>query len=147
MSCEDIEHGILRDNRGHPYVPGPHFATSDPRFAWRVSPLDVRIHFALNCASRSCPPIGVYDAAQIDTQLELVARRFVSHVVEIDQAACELYLSRIFSWYAADFGGREGVIAFVLPYLLQDEVREWLVAHHHTVKVTYLPYDWALNVV
>ncbi|MCS7055344.1 MAG: DUF547 domain-containing protein, partial [Thermoflexales bacterium] len=74
LSCDDIEHGILRANRGHPLIPGPHFASDDPRRAWIVEPLDPRIHFALNCASRSCPPIGIYDPERLDAQLELAAR-------------------------------------------------------------------------
>jgi Protein of unknown function, DUF547 len=50
VSCDDIEHGILRANRGHPFYPGKQFTSSDPRLKWVIEPLDARIHFALNCA-------------------------------------------------------------------------------------------------
>src|SRR3990172_4116766 len=60
VSCDDIEHGILRANRGHPFYPGEQFRSSDPRLKWIIEPFDARIHFALNCASRSCPPIREY---------------------------------------------------------------------------------------
>ncbi|MBS1251237.1 MAG: hypothetical protein MAG451_00268 [Anaerolineales bacterium] len=145
FSAEDIEHGVLRANRGHPYVPGPQFSSSDPRMAWSVYPLDSRIHFALNCASRSCPPIGVYDAGNIDAQLDLAAANFVNAEVEIDSEAGELRLSQIFQWYAGDFGGRAGVIEFLLRHLPESEEREWLASHGSNVRFSYRPYDWTLN--
>ncbi len=145
FSAEDIEHGVLRANHGHPYVPGPQFSSSDPRAPWVVSPLDPRIHFALNCASRSCPPIGVYDAENIDAQLDLATANFVNAEVEIDPEAGELRLSRIFQWYTGDFGGRAGVIDFLLAHLPADEKREWLASHRQDVALSYQPYDWTLN--
>src|SRR5262249_33790817 len=78
LNCDDIEHGILRGNRGRPFVPGPQFGPADPRRALVVRPPDARVHFALNCASRSCPAIRAYDAEQIDRQLDLAARSFVA---------------------------------------------------------------------
>ncbi len=145
FSCDDIEHGILRANRGHPFIPGPQFGPSDPRCAWIIEPLDVRIHFALNCASRSCPPIAVYDAEQIDAQLDLAARGFVAEQVTIDPERDEVRLSAIFRWYAGDFGGRSGVLAFLLKYLPDDDRRRWLSEHQATARLRYEPYDWALN--
>lgn len=74
MSCDDIEHGILRANRGHPFYPGRQFHSSDPRLKWVIEPFDARVHFALNCASRSCPPIRVYTPEKLDSQLDLATR-------------------------------------------------------------------------
>ena len=45
---------------GHPSAGKPEFASSDPRHQVALSSLDPRIHFALNCGARSCPPICVY---------------------------------------------------------------------------------------
>jgi len=145
FSGEDIEHGILRGNRGHPYLPGPQFGPADPRAAWVVSPPDVRIHFALNCASRSCPPIGVYQAQQIEAQLDLAARNFVAADVTVNPDRGEVHLSHIFRWYTGDFGGRSGVITFLLHHLPDDERRQWLVAHSDSARLVYRPYDWTLN--
>jgi len=69
----DIEYGILRANAPHPAIPGPHFGARDPRRRYSLERLDPRIHFALVCAARSCPPIAVYDAAGIDQQLDMAA--------------------------------------------------------------------------
>lgn len=143
-SLNDIEHGILRANRGHPFIPGPQFAAGDPRLTWIVDPPDVRIHFALNCASRSCPPIGVYSAEQIDAQLDLALRSFVDADVTIDPARGEIHLSRIFDWYREDFGGPNGIVQLLRQALPADERRAWLLQAQRG-RLVYRPYDWSLN--
>jgi hypothetical protein len=147
FSANDIEHGILRANRPSWTIPGPQFGPADPRLAWRVTPLDPRIHFALNCASRSCPPIGVYDAASIDAQLDLAAASFAANDVVIDTRAGTVRLSSIFKWYAGDFGGRAGVLTLLKERLPDGEGRDWLRQQGPYVKLIYHPYDWALNSV
>jgi hypothetical protein len=147
FSANDIEHGILRANRPNWTIPGPQFGPRDPRLAWRVRPFDPRIHFALNCASRSCPPIGVYDAQGIDAQLDLAAASFVANDVAIDTRAGLVRLSSIFKWYRGDFGGRAGVIAFLKERLPEGAERDWLRRQSHHVKLIYCPYDWGLNSV
>ncbi len=146
ISCDDIEHGILRGNRGHPAVPGPHFGPSDVRRSWMVDPPDVRIHFALNCASLSCPPVGFYDAARIDAQLDMATQNFIAAAVAADMDEGRLCLSRIFSWYAGDFGGHAGVLDFVARYV-PEEVQAWLLARENAVQLAYEPYDWSLNII
>lgn len=54
------------------------------------------VHFALNCASRSCPPISFYDAARIDAQLDLAAAGFIAADVAIDPEHSIVRLSSIF---------------------------------------------------
>ena len=63
-----LGYGILRANASHPAIPGRHFGLRDPRRKYSLDRLDPRMHFALVCAARSCPPIAVYDAANIDEQ-------------------------------------------------------------------------------
>ncbi len=144
LSLEEIEHGILRANRGHPYLPGPQFGSKDPRLAWSLKSVDPRIHFALNCASRSCPPIGVYAPEKIGAQLDLATQNFIHHEVSVDRVEGILSLSKIFQWYGLDFGGRSGVIEFVLRYLPAGPDRDWLQSSPR-LKMVYLPYDWRLN--
>lgn len=145
MSLEDIEHGILRANRGSLYLPGPQFGASDPRRRWVIAPMDPRIHLALNCASRSCPPIGVYDADHIDAQLDLAARNFIAHEVQVDPASGTVSLSSIFRWYAGDFGGQAGVIDFLVRHMPEGPGRDWLEANRARARLVYTPYDWSLN--
>lgn len=143
LSCDDIEHGILRANRGHPFIPGRHFAADDPRRAWIVEPLDPRIHFALNCASRSCPPIAVYDAGRLDAQLDLAARSFVDQSVR--RVGDALEVSALFRWYAGDFGGRDGVIGFLFTHLPEDDRRALIAQRGARTRLRYAHYDWGLN--
>lgn len=143
---ETIEHGILRGNRGLPYTPGKAFGPSDPRRDCVIMPQEPRIHFALNCASRSCPPISVYDADSIEAQLDLAATNFIASEVTVEPERGQVRLSRIFQWYAGDFGGRDGVISLLLRYLPDGEARARLAAQRDTMRLVYRPYDWSLNV-
>ena len=145
VSLEDIEHGILRSNRGNPYVPGRLFPATDPRLAWSL-PLDPRIHFALNCGGRSCPPIRAYTPENLDQQLDIAARGFVDATVEVHPKGNEIVLSQIFRWFAADFGGHDGIIQFLIDYLPNDKRRQWLLADSNHLRFNYSPYDWRLNV-
>jgi hypothetical protein len=69
FSLNDIENGILRGNKKSavPMSAVP-FLINDPRRSFML-PSDPRIHFALNCGAQSCPPIAVYEADQLDSQL------------------------------------------------------------------------------
>ena len=144
-SCDDIESGILRANAGNPFIPGPQFSQGDPRLRWLIAPSEPRIHCALNCASRSCPPIGVYAAEEIDAQLTLAARNFVNADTEVDQRTSTLTISAIYDWYKVDFGGPEGVVRFVRQHLPNDERRAWL-SSGASINLVHRAYDWALNV-
>jgi hypothetical protein len=145
LNCDDIEHGILRANRGHPFYPGKQFHSSDPRLKWVIDPFDVRIHFALNCASRSCPPIRAYTPEKLDAQLDLATRSYLATDVQIVSEKNALHLSSIFKWFAADFGGREGIIDFVLSYLSDTPERNWLIQQSNKISIRYKPFDWNLN--
>ena len=145
MSCDDIEHGILRANRGHPFYPGRQFASSDPRLKWVIEPFDVRVHFALNCASRSCPPIRAYSPEKLDSQLDLATRSYLATDIQIVPEENALHLPSIFKWFGAEFGGREGIIEFVLSYHSDEAERLWLSDERKSVSLRHRPYDWGLN--
>jgi len=78
FSLNEMEHGILRGNRRPPYRFLKPFRRKDQRLEFVITPLDPRIHFALVCGARSCPPIGFYEADQIDFQLQLVVESFIN---------------------------------------------------------------------
>jgi hypothetical protein len=145
FSLTDIEHGVLRGNRGFPYLPGPHFPSDDPRLDSIVEALDPRIHFALNCASNSCPPIGIYSPESLDSQLDLVSRNFIQDDLEIEVDSKTITISKIFQWYQVDFGGKDGVIIFLLKHLADQDAADWLTVNQGLIKIKYHPYDWGLN--
>ena len=99
FTLNDIEHGVLRGNRSAFLLRQP-FGDSDPRLEFSL-PLDARIHFALNCGALSCPPIRAYEAAQLEAQLELAAQSYLSSA---RIAGNTVWLPRLLSYYAADFG-------------------------------------------
>lgn len=145
-SADDIEHGILRGNRRHfyPAIIFPQFAPDDPRFRYAIRPLDPRIHCALVCASRSCPPIAAYDPSKLDTQLDMAARSFVNGGgVTAGTGHVEVHLSPIFGWYRRDFGGKAGMREFVLGFLDDGQARQALTERR--CRIRYQQYDWSLN--
>jgi hypothetical protein len=111
-----------------------------------VRPIDVRVHFALHCASRSCPAIRAYDEEQIERQLDFAVRSFVAVDVAVERSGGVVRVSRIFRWFANDFGGPAGVLTILRRYLPDDDRRKWLQAHEGRVRLAYRPYDWGLNV-
>ncbi|GJM45399.1 MAG: DUF547 domain-containing protein [Gemmatimonadota bacterium] len=102
-----------------------------------------RIHFALNCAAVSCPPLraGAYVGESLDQQLEEQTVRFLA-----DPRANRvgdngrLRLSKIFDWYADDFRDAAGSVAqYVAPYLKDYPVDT------DGVRIESNDYDWTLN--
>ena len=99
---------------------------------------DARIHFAINCASVSCPDlrIGAYRAGTLDTDLEAQTILSLKNAGKVFAAEGNvLRVSKIFDWFAEDF--KEG------------DVKGWL-ADYVSVKdgdlIKYFKYDWSLNV-
>ncbi len=146
VSLDDIEQGILRANRGNPYFPGRHFSSSDPRRSWVLAQADPRVHFALTCATQSCPPIGVYSAERIDAQLDLATQSFLTQQVRIDYENKQVFVSQILNWYRSDFGGPAGLAKFLIEHLSDDHDRAWLAANSGTIRWRYDPYEWSLNI-
>ncbi|NDY42289.1 DUF547 domain-containing protein [Dissulfurirhabdus thermomarina] len=147
LSPDHIEHGILRGNRRRPGGLFRPFGRRDPRRALALAPLDPRIHFALVCASSSCPPIEVYTAEHLDHQLELAAETFVNgEGLRFDPARDTLFLSRVFRWYARDFGDRpEDRIRFLAAYVRDGDLAARMRETPGGFRLRYLPYDWRLN--
>jgi hypothetical protein len=147
FSLNEMEHGILRGNRRRPYGILKPFQGNDPRKGVAISPFDPRIHFALVCGARSCPPIGFYEAEQIDFQLQLAAESFVnSPQVKVLLEKRIILISKIFKWYRTDFGGSgRALIDLLLSFLDEGEKKTFLQHNRDKIKIRYQPYDWNLN--
>ncbi len=99
-----------------------------------------RIHFALNCASRSCPPLHhqPFRAQDLDQTLQQLTTEFLNqNSYALEETQNKIKLSQIFDWYAPDFGGRENLIPFINQY------REQPLPKHK--KIQFLPYNWKIN--
>src|SRR2546422_3187332 len=115
----------------------------------KIEPLGgPRIHFAIVCASRSCPPLRseAYAAARLDAQLDEQARSFINDPARnrFDKATRTAHLSEIFDWYDMDFRVATGSTQrFIARYVADADVARDLAADEY--KVEWIPYDWRLN--
>ncbi len=113
----NIEHGILRPKFNEP-----------------------RIHFAVNCASISCPVLSseAYVAKKIDSQLDTAAKRFLSDksrnkILSKDKAK----LSKIFSWFKGDFTKNKSLPAYISQFTD--------IELNADADLDFLDYDWRIN--
>jgi hypothetical protein len=128
-SLDDIEHGILRK-----------------QFA------DPRIHFAVNCASLSCPSIRrePYTAERLEEQLDAAAREFIGKEDNVWMRGDVLFLSKIFDWYGGDFlkaleregAGKPTLADYVARYLPEATAAR---VRQEKPRIEFYGYDWSLN--
>jgi hypothetical protein len=121
VSLDHIEHDILR-----------------PRFK------DPRVHFAINCAAKSCPPLGSepFLAEKLDQQLDDVTRSFINNPQSYRLEGRNLHVSRIFKWFSEDFN--EDALSFFIKYA-NGELKKKLEPQPEKINIKYLAYDWSLN--
>lgn len=105
---------------------------------------DPRIHCAINCASRSCPPIAAepYTAARIDEQLDAAARAFVNDPYQVRVEDGAIHVNEILDWFGKDFRAAGGVRAFLRRFSKRDALDAALQAD---ASIRYWDYDWSLN--
>ena len=106
-----------------------------------------RIHFAINCASMSCPKLitEAYRAEKLDQQLEAQAISFINNKSRnyLDKENKVLYLSSLFKWYEGDFiKNNEKIEAYITRYLIPEDAE---FIRNNTVTIKYLDYNWGLN--
>jgi len=122
ISLNDIEHNVLRK-------------TGEPR-----------IHFAIVCASHSCPRLlnSAYTSAKLDEQLTTNTRNFFANQENFRYTNGTFYLSSILKWFAADFGGTQAEqLRAISPYL--PDRNSQAAAASGSGRISYLKYDWSLN--
>jgi len=164
-TCDDIEHGVLRGNQpgaaslgaicGVPGLSrGPFDSRTDPRRVNAITNPDPRVHFALVCGAKSCPPIRLYDGANIDTQLALAAAAFVESETKVerfgDGNSCKVTTSKIVGeWYKWDFGcDVRARITMLARFVGVDTVLGadlTRAAADENVTLVTNEYDWNLN--
>lgn len=127
LTLGDIEHKILR----------------------KWDPIDSRIHFAINCASVSCPRLANthFDPDKLDQQLDDAARLFVNDPEKnrIDRDKNIFYHSAILNWFEEDFlANHPDKLSYILEYLNDDE-KQFVLANKDKIKLKEIKYDWGLN--
>ena len=116
MSLNIIEHKILRKDFEEP-----------------------RIHFAINCASKSCPKLQnkAFTADGMERQLEAATKEFVNDDFRNKLGHDRVQVSKIFKWFTGDFTENGSLLDFIRKYAAK-EIGE-------DAEVDYLDYDWSLN--
>lgn len=101
---------------------------------------DARLHFALNCGAVSCPPLWPrpFSSESLDEQLDSCTSKAMSepNIFQSSGDKSSVALSRIFKWYASDFGGEKGI---------RDLLKSLNLIKNEGVAISYLTYDWSLN--
>ncbi len=135
FSLDDIEHGILRKYRSK-YSMGylPQFLPAKRIKQLAVSTIDYRIHFALNCGARSCPPIAFYSYEKLEQQLSMAAASFLKSETSVDTVKKKLTTSKILQWFKGDFGGKKGINT-ILSKTLQKDFSDY--------SISFTDYDWS----
>ena len=129
LSLDNMEHNILR-----------------PIFK------DPRVHFAINCASSSCPPLPVraFEAARLDEQLDEVTRATLENPDYISVEEGALLATKIMEWYGGDFvnpafeGSEKTLQAYIAKYA-SEEVASFIKEKGGNLTVRFRNYNWALN--
>ena len=101
-----------------------------------------RMHFVLNCASASCPPLldKAFTAENLHAEMDRAATAFLNdnpRGVEVSDGGKKADVSKIFEWYAGDFQAAGGVIAFIDKYRKPPLPAD--------AKISYQDYNWSLN--
>ena len=136
MSFDDIEHGIIRDSRVKLGL-GILKKWFPPKFErkLRIDNRDGRVHFALNCGAKSCPPIAIYDDRYIYAQLDEITSAYLKKVSSVKNEM--VTTSPLFSWFRGDFGGKRGIKNYLKKYGIINSTKN--------VQVNFGSYDWTLS--
>jgi thiol-disulfide isomerase/thioredoxin len=137
FSLDKIEHGILRHSKvkwSLGYI-GKLFPKKMEK-QLRVDKIDARLHFTLNCGAKSCPPIAFYKSENLDQQLQVSAKAYLSAETEYDTAKGLLKLPAIMGWFRGDFGGKKGMRK------LMKELE--LIPADASPRIKFKKYNWDL---
>lgn len=98
-----------------------------------------RVHFAVNCAAASCPPLlnKAWTEDNVQRYYEKQAKAFINNSKYNDVSAKSIEASQIFNWYASDFGGSDKILAYFQKY------SETTIKNN--AKISFKEYDWKLN--
>ncbi len=101
--------------------------------------MEPRIHFAINCASISCPKLlnRAFTAKKLEEQLEMVTQEFINDSTQNELGTQTAEISSIFSWFKEDFTRNGSLIDFLNSY--SD------IPLRPTTKINFKEYDWRLN--
>lgn len=139
VSLDNIEHDYLRHSSVkwglgifHKIFP------SKQERNFRVNDVDWRIHFALNCGAKSCPPVRAYHLKTIEDEMDDSARKYLKKNSKYDEKEDKLYVPALMNWFRNDFGNKRGVKRICREFgIIDKEVNPC---------IEYNDYDWTLDI-
>lgn len=137
LAFADIEHGIIRGSQ-HEYFLGYVKKLFPAQFEkdLGVSERDFRIHFALNCGAKDCPPVAVFTDDNLDYEFDYMSKRYLTTYTTVDAERKEIMTAQLFAWFRGDFGGSEGIRQILIDYDVIPESPRYSLYQKK--------YDWTL---
>ncbi|NNL10055.1 MAG: DUF547 domain-containing protein, partial [Croceitalea sp.] len=138
VSFAKIEHGIIRKSQWELGL--GYFRKIFPdKFErkLRVDKRDYRIHFALNCGAKDCPPVAIYTPNRLKEQLQKGTKIYLERTTTVNTQNNIAKVTSLFSWFRGDFGGKNGV-----KKILKEQN---LIQNTKDVELSYKNYDWTLD--
>lgn len=138
VSFAKIEHGIIRKSQwelGLGYI-RKWFPNRFER-KLRVDKRDYRIHFALNCGAKDCPPVAIYTPERIKKQLEKGTEIYLKRTTDYNAENKTASVTSLFNWFRGDFGGKSGVKKILK--------KQGIIPDTKGVDLSYKNYDWTLE--
>lgn len=138
LSFADIEHGIIRGSQNEFFLGYiKKLFPPDYEKKLRVEQRDFRIHFALNCGAKDCPPVAIYTATALDYELDYMSKRYLKSYSEVNENSKEVKTAQLFAWFRGDFGGSDGIREILVNYNV--------IPKSPRYRLYQKKYDWTLR--
>jgi hypothetical protein len=138
LSFDAIEHGIIRKSRIKISL-GYLRKWFRPKWERKLridGNIDWRVHFALNCGAKSCPPVAIYSAKNLNKEFNFMTKVYLKEQTTYHTASKTANTVALFSWFRGDFGGKSGACKILKDYEITPEKAK---------KLNFKSYDWTLS--
>lgn len=138
VAFSKIEHGIIRKSQW-PLGLGKIRKWFPNKFErkLRVDKPDYRIHFALNCGAKDCPPVAIYNPERLDEQFKKGTENYLKQTTSYNDMTNTVTVTSLFNWFRGDFGSKKEVIKILKEQGLIPTVKD--------IDLSYKNYDWTLE--
>ncbi|MFK8061224.1 MAG: DUF547 domain-containing protein [Polaribacter sp.] len=137
LSFDDIEHGIIRKSRMKISL-GYLRKWFRPKWERKLrinDAIDWRVHFALNCGAKSCPPVAIYTSSGLDREFDFMTTEYLKEQTSYNKETKEAKSTPLMSWFRGDFGGKSGARKILFKYGITPEKPKCL---------DFKSYDWTI---
>ncbi|PWG05911.1 DUF547 domain-containing protein [Polaribacter aquimarinus] len=137
LSFDDIEHGIIRKSRMKISL-GYLRKWFRPKWERKLrinGDIDWRIHFALNCGAKSCPPVAIYSSKNLNKEFDFMTTEYLKEQTTYNKVTKAAKSVALFSWFRGDFNGKSGACKILKKYKITPKEAK---------KIEFKNYNWTL---